>query len=190
MCVGWRGTALLHCCPAPLMYRRTAPSRQVYNLLDNYRSSARIVATAQHVIAANTDWQRSALRPLRSEGPPIEARGAGAGAGAGAEGGGPDGAAPCGVATAGRRGAARILGCSRTPSSAPQHCLAVLVPPLAQVHVLRDSQEEARFLAEEIAGALARREHPAEQVAVLLRTHVQSRLVEQELVGMPQPMLP
>jgi hypothetical protein len=123
---GWRGADMTNMTHA---FAQDFPDAQVLDLRDNYRSCARIVATAQHVIAANDDWQRAALRPLRPPGHPIE------------------------------------------------------------VHVLRDSQEEARFVAAEIAGALARREHPPEQVAVLLRTHVQSRLVEQELVGSCRPHL-
>jgi DNA helicase-2/ATP-dependent DNA helicase PcrA len=46
---------------------------------------------------------------------------------------------------------------------------------------LDDSQQEARYVAAEIASTLQRGEHAEEQVAVLFRTHAQSRLVEQEL---------
>jgi hypothetical protein len=65
----------LYCPPPPPL------TPQVLDLRDNYRSCARIVATAQHVIAANDDWQRAALRPLRPPGHPIEACGAGQGGG-------------------------------------------------------------------------------------------------------------
>ncbi|KAL4451267.1 hypothetical protein ABPG77_009339 [Micractinium sp. CCAP 211/92] len=102
--------------------RRDFPDAQVLALRDNYRSSSRIVATAERVISRNDDWKRAGLRPMLGPGQPIE------------------------------------------------------------VHVLEDSHEEAEFIAKQIKGMLLRGEHPEEQVAVLLRTHVQSRLLEQQLV--------
>lgn len=44
----------------------------MYALRDNYRSCARIVATAEHVIAKNEDWDRAGLRAQRPPGGPIE----------------------------------------------------------------------------------------------------------------------
>ena len=48
---------------------------QVFALRDNYRSSARIVATAASVIAANADWARAGLVAQRPAGAPIEVGG-------------------------------------------------------------------------------------------------------------------
>lgn len=58
------------CLEAPLPL--CCPSQQIFALRDNYRSCARIVATAERVIAANDDWERAGLRPKRPAGHPIE----------------------------------------------------------------------------------------------------------------------
>ncbi|KAL4420828.1 hypothetical protein ABPG75_010484 [Micractinium tetrahymenae] len=102
--------------------RKDFPEAQIYALRDNYRSCARIVATAERVIEQNDDWQRAGLRPRLPAGHPIE------------------------------------------------------------VHVLEDSHAEAEHIAKEIKDLLRRGEHPEEQVAVLMRTRMQARLLEQQLV--------
>ncbi|PRW20204.1 ATP-dependent DNA helicase isoform B [Chlorella sorokiniana] len=116
---GWRGADMTNMTHA---FGKDYPQAQIHALRDNYRSCARIVATAERVIAANDDWERAGLRPKRPAGHPIE------------------------------------------------------------VHMLRDSYDEARHIASEIQQALRSGEHPEEQIAVLFRTHIQARLVEQELV--------
>ncbi|KAL4857524.1 ATP-dependent DNA helicase PcrA [Chlorella vulgaris] len=117
---GWRGADMTNMTEA---FVKDFPGAQVCDLQDNYRSSARIVATAQSVIAPNDEWQRKGMNPMHPAGDLIQ----------------------------------------------------VLVIELD------DSQQEARYVAAEIAATLQRGDHPEEQVAVLFRTHAQSRLVEQEL---------
>jgi len=56
--------------PAP----RLTPALQTYSLRDNYRSSERIVRTADALISANLDWQRAGLQPLLGLGEHIEVR--------------------------------------------------------------------------------------------------------------------
>lgn len=50
----------------------TASLPQVCDLQDNYRSSARIVATAQSVIAPNDEWQRKGMNPMHPAGDLIQ----------------------------------------------------------------------------------------------------------------------
>ncbi|KAI7840013.1 hypothetical protein COHA_006278 [Chlorella ohadii] len=116
---GWRGAVMTNMTHA---FGKDYPQAQVHALRDNYRSCARIVATAEQVIAANDDWERAGLNPKRPPGHPIE------------------------------------------------------------VHMLRNSYDEAQHIASQIQQALKSGEHPEEQIAVLLRTHIQARLLEQELV--------
>lgn len=52
-----------------------------------------------------------------------------------------------------------------------------------QVLTAEDDHDEARMIAEGIKKLLAEGQHPEEQVAVLYRTHMQSRLIEQEMVS-------
>jgi superfamily I DNA/RNA helicase len=154
---GWRGAAVHH---MQHSFARDFPGHAVetYDLVDNYRSSSRIVAAAQRVID-------TALAPPPPPPPPSAA-----------------------AASSAVSSSSDITALSSASIATDQYGRRKLRAlkgqgPQLQITTKSCDRSEASYIADLIQQTLSKGDIVEEEIAVLVRTHNQAKVIEQELVN-------